>query len=152
VATLLKKYGLEFPDLFAGRRAVRSKMEEAMMPRGLARRFQEGQKTLQKILRGLRRPVARLDSTLAGALETSERKMLYQFSHLQEKVARAIAFRSAVLDGHERTILELLYPHGELQERSLCFLPMLAAHGFDLLGELERRITPGGAQHQVLSL
>ena len=57
-----------------------------------------------------------------------------------------------MIDGHERTILELLYPHGELQERSLCFLPILAAHGFDLLGELGRRITPGGTQHQVLYL
>jgi len=45
-----------------------------------------------------------------------------------------------------------LYPHGELQERSLCFLPALAAHGFDLLDELARRITPGNAQHHVLYL
>jgi hypothetical protein len=127
-------------------------MEETMMPRGLARRFAEGEKTLQKILKGLRQPVARLDSTLTGALETSERKMLYQFSHLQEKAARAISFRSAVIDGHERAIQELLYPHGELQERSLCILPILAAHGFELLSDLGRRITPGGTQHQVLYL
>jgi bacillithiol synthase len=152
VAALLKKYDLELPDLFRGARPVRARMEAAMMPKGLARRFEQGEKTLRKILKDLRRPVAKLDSTLTGALETSERKMLYQFAHLQEKAGRAISFRSAVLDGHERTLMELLYPHGELQERSLCFLPMLAAHGFDLLGELERRITPGGSQHQVLYL
>ena len=89
VATLLRKYDLEFSDLFRGKRAVRSKMEEAMMPRGLARRFAEGEKTLQKILKGLRQPVARLDSTLTGALETSERKMLYQFCALAGKSRRA---------------------------------------------------------------
>ena len=99
----------------------------------------------------MREPVGKLDSTLTGALETSENKMLYQFGHLQEKVARALAFRSSVLDGHERTILDSLYPDGELQERSLCFLPALAAHGFELLGELSRRISPGGTQHQVPS-
>ena len=71
---------------------------------------------------------------------------------MQEKVGRALSFRSGVLDGHERELIGLLYPHGELQERSLCFLPALAAHGFDLLDELARRITPGGAQHHVLYL
>jgi bacillithiol synthase len=152
LAALLQKYGLDFPDLFGGARAVRSKMEEAMMPRGLARRFEQGEKTLTKILKDLRQPVAKLDSSLTGALETSERKMLYQFAHLQEKVGRALSFRSGVLDGHQRAVTELLYPHGGLQERSLCFLPVLAAHGFDLLGELGRRIQPGRFQHQVLYL
>jgi bacillithiol biosynthesis cysteine-adding enzyme BshC len=151
-AGLLRKYGLEFTDLFRGRRHVRSKMEAALLPRGLARRFEEGEKTLRKILKGLRQPVARLDRTLQGALETSERKMLYQFSHLQEKAGRALSFRSGVLDAHEKEILGLLYPQGELQERSLCFLPTLAAHGLGLLDELARRIAPGGTQHQVLYL
>jgi bacillithiol biosynthesis cysteine-adding enzyme BshC len=152
VVALLRKYGLEFSDVFGGPRALRSKMEEAMMPRGLARRFEQGEKTLKKMLQDLRQPVEKLDSTLTGALETSERKMLYQFAHLQEKVGRALSFRSAVLDGHERTLTERLYPHGGLQERSLCFLPLLAAHGFELLGELGRRINPGGSQHKVLYL
>jgi bacillithiol synthase len=152
VAGLLRKYELQLPDLFRGRRAVRAKMEAAMMPPGLARRFEAGEKTLQKILKGLRAPVAKLDRTLTGAMETSERKMLYQFAHLQEKVARALSFRSSVLDGHESTLLGLVYPDGGLQERSLCFLPILATHGFELLGELGRRITLGGTQHQVLYL
>jgi bacillithiol biosynthesis cysteine-adding enzyme BshC len=152
VGALLRKYGLEFTDLFRGARSVRSKMETAMMPRGVARRFAEGEKMLRKMLKDLRQPVAKLDPTLTGALETSERKMLYQYAHLQEKAGRALSFRSGVLDGHQRTLLELLYPNGELQERALCFLPTLAAHGFELLDELGRKIMPGGAQHQVLYL
>ena len=152
VARLLRKYGLEFADFFGGRGPVRKKMEAALLPRGLARRFEDGQKTLRKILKGLRAPIGKLDPTLGGALETAEGKMLYQFGHLQEKAGRALSFRSAVLNAHEREIIELLYPHGELQERSLCFLPALAAHGFDLLDDLARRITPGSAQHHVLYL
>ncbi len=152
VAGLLRKYGLEFADLFGGRGPVRRKMEAALLPRGLSRRFEDGEKTLRKMFKGLRQPVAKLDRTLIGSLDTSERKMLYQFAHVQEKVGRALAFRSKVLDAHERELIGLLYPHGELQERSLCFLPALAAHGFDLLEDLARRITPGSAQHHVLYL
>jgi bacillithiol biosynthesis cysteine-adding enzyme BshC len=151
-AGLLRKYNLKFTDLFRGRGRVRLQMEAALIPRGLARRFDEGEKALRKTLKGLRAPIAKLDRTLTGALETAERKMLYQFSRVQEKAGRALSFRSSVLDAHENEIFGLLYPHGELQERSLCFLPFLAGHGLELLGELSGRITPGGTQHQVLYL
>jgi bacillithiol biosynthesis cysteine-adding enzyme BshC len=152
VASVLRKYDLQLPDVFQGSRAVRTRMEAASMPKELARRFQKGETVLKKLLADLREPVARLDSTLAGALETSERKMLYQYEHLHEKVGRAVSFRSAILDGHEKIVTELLFPHGGLQERSICFLPALAAHGFALLSDLGSRISPGNFQHQVLYL
>jgi bacillithiol biosynthesis cysteine-adding enzyme BshC len=151
-ARVLQKYGLDFADILKGRQRFRAKMESALLPRTLAKRFSAGEKTFQKLLKDLRQPVAKLDGTLVGALETAERKMLYQFANLQEKVGRALAFRSSVLDEHERELIDLLYPEGELQERSLCFLPTLAAHGFGILEELARRITPSGTQHQVLYL
>jgi bacillithiol synthase len=152
VASVLRKYDLALPDLFAGERPVRARMESAMLPEGLAGRFEKGQETLQKLMQDLREPVEKLDGTLAGALETSEKKILYQFAHLQEKVARAIAFRSGVLESHQRLLMELLYPNGSLQERALNFLPILAAHGRELLDELGKRSGPGSFQHQVLYL
>ncbi len=45
-----------------------------------------------------------------------------------------------------------LFPADGLQERSLCFLPLLAAQGTGLLDDITRRIAPGGTQHQVLFL
>jgi hypothetical protein len=57
-----------------------------------------------------------------------------------------------VLEAHERELMGSLYPRGELQERSLCFLPALAAQGMGLLEELVRRAATGGAKHQVLYL
>jgi uncharacterized protein YllA (UPF0747 family) len=100
----------------------------------------------------LRRPIAQLDSTLSGSLENAEAKMLFQFTKLQERVGRAMSFRSSVLDTHEKQLTELLYPNGNLQERSLSLVPMLAAHGTALLDELSRRIPAVSGQHQVLYL
>jgi hypothetical protein len=152
VARLLRKYKLEFTDVLRGRGYLRSQMERALLPKALAGRFAAGEQTLRKMLAGLRPPVARLDATLSGAVDTAERKMLYQFSKLRDKAGRASAFRSAVLDTHEREIIGSLFPEGELQERSLCFLPALAAQGPGLLDDLIPRISLGGAQHQVLYL
>ena len=111
-----------------------------------------GEKALRELLAGLREPISKLDATLVGALETAESKILYQFGNLAGKAAHAVAQRSSVLDAHERELMGLLYPRGELQERSLCFLPALAAQGLGLIEELVRRAAPGGAKHQVLYL
>jgi bacillithiol biosynthesis cysteine-adding enzyme BshC len=149
---LLRKYDLQFSDVFRGPTVLREKMEGALLPKTLTRRFDRGEKSLQKMLVELRGQVTRLDQTLVGAMDTAESKMLFQFSKLKEKVGRAVALRSSILDGHQRELIAQLYPNGELQERAHCFLPALSAQGAGLLDELTRRIKIGGTQHQVLYL
>src|SRR2546427_2198737 len=149
---LLRKYELEFSDVLRGGAKVRAKMEGRLLPRTLTRRFDTGEKSLRKMLAELREQMTTLDPTLGGAMDTAESQMLFQFSKLKEKAGRALALRSSVLDAHERELLGQLYPQGGLQERSHCFLPMLAMQGMGLLDELAHRIKLGGAQHQVLYL
>ena len=149
---LLRKYELEFSDVLQGGAKLRARMEGRLLPKTLTRRFDTGEKSLQKMLSELREQVTRLDPTLGGAMDTAESKMLFQFSKLKEKAAHALAVRSSILDAHERELIAHLYPDGELQERRHCFLPTLAAQGVELLDELTQRIKLGGAQHQVLYL
>jgi uncharacterized protein YllA (UPF0747 family) len=149
---LLRKYGLEFSEILEGKANLRAKMEGKLLPKTLTRRFETGEKSLQKMLTELREQVTKLDPTLGGAMDTAESKMLFQFSKLKEKAGHAMAVRSSILDAHERELIAHLYPDGELQERRHCFLPMLAAQGMELLDELKHRIKLGGAQHQVLYL
>jgi bacillithiol synthase len=152
VARYLRKYGVEMGDVFRGQVYLRTKMEQGLLPAELTQRLGDSEKALREMLAGLREPIARLDATLVGALETAENKILYQFGNLAGKAAHAVAQRSAVLDGHERELLGSLYPLGALQERSLCFLAGLAGQGMGLLEELVRRAGVGGAKHQVLYL
>ncbi len=152
VTRLMKKYGVELRDLLRGRQHLRAKMEREFLSKALARRFGEGEETIRKVLAGLRRPLGKGDKTLAGALDSAERKMLYQFTKLRGKAARAEAFRTGVLDRHERQLTDALYPQHGLQERSHCFLPLLAHQGMELLGELSQRAGFGAIHHQVLFL
>jgi uncharacterized protein YllA (UPF0747 family) len=151
-ARLLRKYNLEFSDVLQGKARLRARMEGELLPKALSRRFETGEKALQKMLRELREQVTRVDQTLGGAMDTAESKMLFQFSKLKEKAAHAMGMRTSILDGHERELIAQLYPGGELQERHHCFLPMLASQGMEVLDELTRRIKLGGAKHQVLYL
>ena len=152
IARLLRKYRLEVRDVLHGRQHLRAKMEREFLPKELARRFSSGEKSIQRVLAGLRSPLGRLDQTLEGALDTAERKMLYQFLKLRAKAGRAEDRRTGLLDEHERALLDSLYPHRALQERAVCFLVFLARYGFSLLDELEERARLGAVQHQVLFL
>lgn len=160
VARLLAKYGIDFRDVLRGRRNLRGKMEAASLPRALVRRFKSDEKTFRRLLRGYQKPLERLDRTLLGALQSSERKMLHQLLKLKGKASRAEGLRTGVLDRHERILHDSLYPQRGLQERSLCSLPFLAAYGPDLfeamagtmppLGVAES--SPCGHKHNILYL
>jgi len=160
IARFLAQYGLDLRDLLAGRQHLRAKMEQQSLPGALASRFDAGEDEVRRMMKSFEEPLAKLDATLVESLRTAQSKMLHQMTQLKGKVARAENFRSGVLDRHERILIDSLAPHGELQERTLCLLPQLAASGpelFDRLASLSSVAGPGegsscATQHQVLFL
>jgi bacillithiol synthase len=160
IARFLSLYDLNFKDVLAGPQHFRAKMEQKSLPGGLSSRFDGAESALRKLLDEFKSPLENLDATLVGALQSTEEKMLHQFAQLRGKVGRAENFRTGVLDRHQRILFEALYPEGGLQERSLSFLPLLAAYGPALLDELLRLSSIGAAAgadsrwrgHQVVFL
>lgn len=151
-ARLLGRYGLSLEDLFRGRQHLRARLEREFLSKALGKRFDTGEKQLRGLLGRLRGPLGKLDKTLVGALTTAESKMLYQFSKLRGKVARAENFRTGVLDRHERLLLEWLYPNKCLQERTLSLLPFLAHEGAELLNHLAAAASGDAWAHRVVEL
>jgi bacillithiol biosynthesis cysteine-adding enzyme BshC len=149
---LLAKYHITITDVFEGRQHLRTQMEQESLPSDLIERFTDGEAKLRELLANLKDPLVHLDSTLGGALETVERKILYQYTKLHEKAGRALGMRSGILDRHEQLLTDLLYPHHGLQERTLCFLPMLAWQGMPLLDALEGCASPDPGEHMVVTL
>jgi bacillithiol synthase len=152
VQRLLDKYHLEFRDVLRGRQYVRRRMERESLPRGLAARFARDDKALRKLLQGYHKPLAQLDKTLVGALNTAERKMTCQFERLRERAGRAQNLRTGVLDRHEGRLLSSLFPHHGLQERTLSFLPFLARHGEEFLDELSTAVRKSCPGHLAIHL
>jgi len=158
IARFLAQYDLEMRDILSGPQHVRARMEQKSLPDAIAGRFDSGEESIRNLLKSYEEPLSRLDATLAEALHSSQEKILHQFSQLKAKVARAENFRSGVLDRHQRILLDALHPYGDLQERSLCFLPFLAAYGPDLLNDLSSLSSLSGSagdsscvnQHHIL--
>ena len=152
VTNLLKKYNLGIQDVFSGRHRLHAKLEAEALPQALSARFEEGEKRIKALLEDLREPLARLDQTLTGALDTVSEKMLYQFNGLRSKAGRAEGFRTGVLNTHENEIANWLLPNNSLQERSLCLLSFLASEGSELLDQLDHHINTGTGEHCVVYL
>jgi bacillithiol synthase len=152
VARLLGKFGLEIGDVFRGHQHLRGRMEQKALPRALASRFDAGEKALRKLLKSYQAPLMRLDRTLVGALDSAERKMLHQFAKLKGKAGRAENLRIGVLDRYERILLDSLYPHRALQERSLSPLPWLVEYGSAFVDDIARLATVEAQQHHIVYL
>jgi bacillithiol synthase len=160
IARFLGLYDLDMRDILAGPQHARAKMEQKSLPGGLSSRFDQGEQAFRKLLDEFKAPLQNLDSTLVGALQSTQEKILHQFNQLRGKVGRAENFRTGVLDRHQQILFDALYPQGGLQERSLSLLPVLAASGTGFLDELFR-VSPSGEpvdaescsrQHQILFL
>lgn len=136
ISRFLALYDLGFNDILAGPQHVRAKMEQKSLPGGLSSRFDRSEQALRNLLDEFKAPLENLDVTLVGALQSTQEKILHQFNQLRGKAGRAENFRTGVLDRHQHILFDALYPEGGLQERSLCFLPFLAAYGSDILDKL----------------
>ena len=153
VQKLLGRYGFRVEDVWTGRQSLRRRMEAQALPGSVARSFDQSAAELARLLGRLETSVGKLDKTLGGAAETARRKMTYQLEKLRRKAGRASDLRQGVLDEHERQLFDALFPEHAPQERSLCFLPLLARHGQALLNELMKRTSlKVKARHQALFL
>ena len=135
---LLQKYGLCIENLWAGPQELRRKMESVSVPASLAKSFDREKAVVETKLAKLGEQIAKLDSTLAGSVQTARNKISFQLDKLRRKTGRALDARAGLLSEHEQFLENLLYPNKLLQSRELCFLPFLARWGMEGLGELQK--------------
>jgi len=135
---LLSRYGLTAEDVWRGAQELRGKMETASVLRALGAQFDKSLKENARMLEKLKKQIARLDPTLKGAVATAQRKIAFQLEKLKRKTGKAQALKTALIDGHEEYLESWFYPHKGLQERELCFLPVLAQWGPGGLKELQK--------------
>lgn len=149
---LLKRYRLSLPECFQGLDSLRERIAHALIPPGLEQSFDENRRKMEEALARLNNDLAAFDPTLAAALETSRRKILYQFGKIRRKAAREGLRRDERASAHARLLSHFVAPEKGSQERLYSFLPLLARHGPDAVDRLYQAINPDCHDHQVLVL
>ncbi|MBI2149087.1 MAG: bacillithiol biosynthesis BshC [Acidobacteria bacterium] len=148
-ARALKKYGMEFLDVFRGREFMKRKAVASVQGAEL---FDEVRGRLSAELESLRAPLNAVDPTLAGALDTSRQKVLYQVETLRTKFVNAEARRNEMLERHLETIGNSFFPEKKLQERVINITSFLARYGFGFIGRLEEALSLDSREHQVVDI
>lgn len=149
---LLRRYEVDLSDCFRGRAHLGTQLALRRLPVRLLKRLETTEAKLEKLLAETAQAVGKLDPTLEGAIETSRRKMLYQFNKIRHKAARAQAEREAVVARHVEILTNSLFPGRTLQERRLSFLSFVARYGRDLVPRLLEQVNFPCRDHQVIFL
>ena len=149
---LLRKYGLQIPDVYAGKQSLREKMAMRFLPDGLTALFQKASSELEQNLEMIRKALGQVDPTLVDAAAGSARKMQYQLSGLERKAAAAVQSRTEQVERDASKLENTLYPQKTLQERLFSGISFLAWYGPQFLDQIYEAIPLHSSDHQLLSL
>ena len=150
--TLLEKYSLTVPQLFAGVEAVRQFLAARALPEGLNTAFTHAHESLKASLERVSNALERLDKTLVDSAKNAGEKMRYQLEQLQSRAARAELRQSEVLNRHAELLSNSLYPNKMLQEREIGGIYFLARHGTQLLNDIYDNMHLDCLDHQLIDL
>jgi bacillithiol synthase len=149
IARVLKKYDMDFTDVFRGREYLKEKAVATLQ--GVAF-FDEVRERLTAELERLRPALTAVDPTLSGALDTSRQKVLHQIDTLRTKFVNAEARRNETLERHLDAISNSLFPEKKLQERMINVTSFLARYGSGFVEHLENAVSLDSREHQVISI
>jgi bacillithiol biosynthesis cysteine-adding enzyme BshC len=149
---LMTRYGLTLAECARGGEFVRERIAARLVPPALAGRLAQTKTTVEHAIDGLAGDLTGFDATLATAMGTSRRKVLYQLAKMERKIGRETMARDARVARDTDYLSNLVFPGRHLQERLYSILPFLAKHGMALIGELYECLNLGCPDHQLAVL
>ncbi|MDQ6678317.1 MAG: bacillithiol biosynthesis cysteine-adding enzyme BshC [Acidobacteriota bacterium] len=149
---LMSRYHLDLPAFFAGEDSLRRRMAETLVPPALTARMSNARVTTTVALSRLNTDFLRFDPTLAKALDRSTRKIKYQLSKTEAKLARQIFLRNERAAADALSLSNLIFPQRHLQERFYSILPLVAQHGLALVGDIYEHLQLSCPDHQLVTI
>jgi bacillithiol biosynthesis cysteine-adding enzyme BshC len=130
----LAKLGLPPEDLFLGEEKLVERL--AVEARGAVLRLNGSLRELEKLYEGFKKQAVAVDPTLEKHVDALRAQSLEKLTTLEKKMLRAEKRKFSDQRRQIRTLLEKLFPSGELQERHQNFLLFYAKWGREFLDAL----------------
>lgn len=147
---VMARYGLSLGDFFHGEEVLRERIARALVPATLGGVLAETAGTVRQSLELLEAKLSGFDASLNAATQKSRRKIAYQLSKIERKVAREMMARDERAGRASNALAGLIYPRKHLQERLYSIIPLIAQHGFDLIDRLYEHVRLDCPDHQLL--
>lgn len=147
---LLKKWKLNFTDLFAGLEHTKHQVIEHLLDKNTISTFDETELLINQQLDKLSDNLLKVDPTLAEALKGGREKIFYQLHHLKTRFINTNAKREETLVRQIEKLFTLLYPNKNLQERELNIYYFLARYGYDFTNTIYKNLDLDFTAHKIL--
>jgi bacillithiol biosynthesis cysteine-adding enzyme BshC len=148
----MHRLGIDIQDCFEG---IQSLKEKALRNAGSGSAG-SGLRELKKILgekfSEIRPEAGILDPSLPQALDTAQRKILYNIERLKSRVLHIEGSRNSPVLEAAGLLMNQCLPNRNLQERELSIHHFLSLHGPDVLDAIRSGIGTTGFFHHVLQL
>lgn len=133
---ILSKYSMNFISVFEGDERLTAETFERFVSGETAAEFEGLVEEINRRLDHVKPHIELADPTLGSALENARQKLLYQVNHLKTRFIHAEERRNEKVVQSIEALVNLLYPHKNLQERELSICYFLSRYGKAFLGEL----------------
>lgn len=148
----LKKYNLEFVDLFAGVENILPEIVERFLNKEMAQTFIEVDKNINLQLNHLDQNLSKIEPTLADNLANRRKKIAYHISNLRNKFHNAQLKKDKVIHRQIENAFSSLIPNKHLQERSLNVNTFVNRHGSYLIDWIYEAIDLDDKGHRIIYL
>ena len=149
ITRALKKYGIDFMDVFRGRDFLLRKAVASVQGVEVFDRVRD---KIGAELDMLSPALSAVDATLGGALDTSRQKILHQVEALRTKFVNAEARRNETMERQLESITNSIFPEKKLQERVINISSFLVRYGFGFTRRLEEALSLDSREHQVIEI
>jgi len=150
VAKILDRFGLPWEALGGDVETVIKEVLTRFLPVDFPALFENERASWLEGMKRIEATVVSFDPSLKAAAETATGKIVHESQVLEKKLMQVWKRRHEETVQKIRRARESLFPHGQLQERTLSVLGFAAAHGPDLFEAFRREVgKPGG--HVLIS-
>jgi bacillithiol synthase len=149
---LLCHYNLSVLQILDHQEKVKSVIAARLVPPALEQEFTKLRSEIAASIQKLQSQLHSFDPSLESAAGKSVSKMLYQLDKLSRKTARETMRRDERASRDATYLMDLIYPHGHLQERLYSIVPFLARYGMDLPSHLLAQTQLACPDHMLRTL
>lgn len=151
-AKLMAKHRVQLTDCLDGPHQLEAKIAASLIPTALEQRFAGTLASTRQLTEELKSALSEFDPTLAAALERSQAKIVYQIEKIHGKTAREAMRRESHAKAAAERLSNTIFPEKHLQERLYSFLPLLAAHGPELIDTIYEYTQRSCPDHVLLTV
>jgi len=150
IQRFIEKFSFGYTQLFQNREKVIEEYIENITNEDILKEFRTFENQIQVLITNLKEPLIKMDPTLSGSLEKTEKNMVTSLLKLRDKIDLSVKRKKENEVGQLNKIILNLFPNKEYQERILNSYYYQIKYGPDFIDYIYDTIDIDDWDHQLI--